>query len=158
MTLQQLRKSVWRVPLISLAACLLYTTCYVHIVLRFGVIEPGVIDDTISLLTSGFLMLATFILGWLLLLRKQTRKEIFLSATIVVVYGLLLWIVQYMTGSTTGPAAVVFMHLYKPLEWMGFFSELGLYMKKHVDFSIPLIGYLHFFVPWLFALFGRKNA
>lgn len=152
------KRNTWRVPLISLIAGFLYTPCYVRIVIRFGVVEPGVIDDTVSLLTSGFLMVSTLVLGWAVLLRKQTHKEIFISASVVVAYGILLWTVQYLSGSTTGPAAVVFMHLSKPLEWMVFPSSLGLYLRERGGPSIPFIGYLHFFVPWLFALFGRKKA
>lgn len=104
------KRSLWRVPLIALITGALYTPCYVRIVLRFGVIEPGVIDDRAALLTSGALLLLTLVLGWAILLRKQTRKEILLSSSIVVVYGLLLWLVQFLSGSTTGPAAVLFLH------------------------------------------------
>jgi len=154
---QRIKSSFWRVPLVSLIAGLLYTPCYVRIVMRFGVIAPGVIDDKISLLTSFFLMLAALILGWVFLLRKQTRTEIFVSSSIVVVYGLLLWAVQFFSGSTSGPAAVVFMHLSTPLEWMTLPSELGLYLQEHRTITIPFFGYLHFFMPWLFIAFGRKN-
>lgn len=104
------KRSLWRVPLIALITGALYTPCYVRIVLRFGVIEPGMIDDRAAPLTSGALLLLTLVLGWAILLRKQTRKEILLSSSIVVVYGLLLWLVQFLSGSTTGPAAVLFLH------------------------------------------------
>ena len=118
--LKKYKKSFWRIPLISVIAGLLYTPCYVRIVLRFGVIEPGVIDSKVSLLTSGGLLIVFLLLGWIALLRNETRMEIFVSASIVVVYGLLLWVIQVLSGSTTGPAAVVFMRLAMPLEWMGF--------------------------------------
>lgn len=108
LSFQRIKNSFWRVPLIALIAGLLYTPCYVRIVIRFGVIKPGVIDDKVSLLTDAFLMIATLILGWVILLRKQTRTEIFVSSSIVFVYGLLLRTVQFLPGSTTGPAAVVF--------------------------------------------------
>lgn len=99
MFFQRIKSSFWRVPLVSLIAGLLYTPCYVRIVMRFGVIAPGVIDDKISLLTSFFLMLAALILGWVILLRKQTRTEIFISSSIVVVYGLLLWVVEFFPAA-----------------------------------------------------------
>lgn len=154
---QRLKNSFWRVPLVAMIAGLLYTPCYVRIVTRFGVIEPGVIDDRVSFLTSAFLMIATLILGWVILLRKQTRAEIFVSSSIVVGYGLLLEAVQFLSGSTTGPAAVVFMHLATPLEWMALPTVLGLYLQEHSTTAISFFGFLHFFVPWLFILFGRKN-
>ena len=155
--LKKYKKSFWRIPLISVIAGLLYTPCYVRIVLRFGVIEPGVIDSKVSLLTSGGLLIVFLLLGWIALLRNETRMEIFVSASIVVVYGLLLWVIQVLSGSTTGPAAVVFMRLAMPLEWMGFPSSLGFYLREHMSITIPFIGFLNYFIPWLFVL-KRKKA
>ena len=74
--LKKYKKSFWRIPLISVIAGLLYTPCYVRIVLRFGVIEPGVIDSKVSLLTSGGLLIVFLLLGWIALLRNETRMEI----------------------------------------------------------------------------------
>ncbi|MEY8387788.1 hypothetical protein AALC17_10905 [Oscillospiraceae bacterium 38-13] len=156
--LKKYKKSFWRIPLISVIAGLLYTPCYVRIVLRFGVIEPGVIDSKVSLLTSGGLLIVFLLLGWIALLRNETRMEIFVSASIVVVYGLLLWVIQVLSGSTTGPAAVVFMRLAMPLEWMGFPSSLGFYLREHMSITIPFIGFLNYFIPWLFVLFGKKAS
>lgn len=157
LSIQELKNSVWRVPFIALIAGWLYTPCYIRIVTRFGIPAPGVIDDKVSLLTSGFLLIATLLLGWAILLRKQTRMELWISSSIVVGYGLLLWAVQFFSGSTTGPAAVAFLHLSTPLEWTMFPSALGLYLQEHGTISIPFLGYLHFFVPWLWIAFGRKN-
>lgn len=156
--LKKFKRSFWRVPLISLIAGLLYPPCYVQIVLRFGIIEPGVIDSKVSLLTSGGLLIAFLILGWIALLRNETRMEIFVSASVVVVYGLLLWGIQVLSGSTTGSAAVVFMRLAMPLEWMAFPSELGFYLQESMSITVPFIGCLNYFIPWLFVLFGRKNS
>lgn len=155
--LKNFKRSFWRVPLISLIAGLFYTPCYVRIVLHFGVIEPGVIDSKVSLLTSGGLLIVFLFLGGIALLRNETRLEIFVSSSIVVVYGILLLVIQVLSGSMTGPAAVVFMRLGAPLEWMSFPSELGLYLKAHMSITVP-IGYLRFFVPWLFVLFGKKPS
>ena len=101
--LKNFKRSFWRVPLISLIAGLLYTPCYVRIVLRFGVIEPGVIDSKVSLLTSGGLLIVFLFLGGIALLRNETRLEIFVSSSIVVVYGILLLVIQVLSGSMTGP-------------------------------------------------------
>jgi hypothetical protein len=155
--MSQLKTSIWRVPLISLVAGMLYSRCYVRLVLRFGVVEPGVIDETVSLIVSGVLLLAVLVLGWALLLRKQTRREIFISASVVVAYGLLLWVLQVLLGAVTGPAAVVFLHLGTPLEWTGFFAELSLYLHDR-GVTIPFLGLLRYMVPWLFAAFGRPSS
>lgn len=156
-TLKNFKRSFWRVPLISLIAGLLYNPCYIRIVLHFGMIEPGVIDSTLSLLTSGVLLIVFLFLGGIVLLRNETRLEIFVSSSIVVVYGILLLVIQVLSGSTTGPAAVVFMCLGTPLEWMSFPSSLSLYLKEQMSITVP-IGYLRFFIPWLFVLFGKKHS
>ncbi len=158
MKFQNLKKSIWRVPLIAIIAGFLYNPLYVRIVVRFGVIEPGVIDDKVSILTSCTLLIATLVSGWIFLLRKQTRADIFVSSSVVVVYGLLLFGLQLLTRSTTGPAAVTFIHLGKPLDWTIFPIELGLYVEEHAGFSIPFLGIVHFFVPWLFVLFGKRSS
>ena len=154
---EKYRKSIWRVPLIAVIAGFLYTPLYVRIVLRFGVIGPGVIDDQVSLLTSAGLLLATLLLGGVLLLRKQSRKAILVSAAVVCVYGVLLLLFQLITGNTTGPVAVVLMRLSRPLEWTGFFPELFLYLQTHFGISISAIGWLRFLTPFLFVPFGRKK-
>lgn len=156
-TLKNFKRSFWRVPLISLIAGLLYNPCYIRIVLHFGMIEPGIIDSTLSLLTSGVLLIVFLFLGGIVLLRNETRLEIFVSSSIVVVYGILLLVIQVLSGSTTGPAAVVFMRLGTPLEWMSFPSSLSLYLKEQMSITVP-IGYLRFFIPWLFVLFGKKHS
>lgn len=158
MILQRLKKSVWRVPLIAIIAGFLYTPCYVRLVLSFGEIEPGVIDDKVSLLVSGFLFVVTLILGWVFLLRKQTYKDIFISSSIVVVYGLLLLVVRFLIGSKPGLFASVFLYWGIPLNWTIFPTELGEYLQEHTGLIVPFYEFIRFFVPWLFVLFGKKSS
>lgn len=144
-------------PLIAIIAGFFYTPLYVRLVLKFGVHEPGVIDDGVTLMTSAGIFLAVLLLGGILLLRKQSRKEIFVSAAIVSIYGIVLILLQTLLGFTTGPAAVIFMYLYKPLEWTGFFAELFFYLQSNFGVSLSIIGWLRYFVPLLFVLFGRRD-
>lgn len=155
--LKRYKTSIWRVPLIAIIAGFFYTPLYVRIVLRFGVMEPGAINDGVSLLTSAGILLAVLVLGGILFLRKQSRKEIFVSAAIVSTYGILLLLIQLLFGFTTGPVAVIFMHLCEPLEWTGFFPELFLYLQNHFGVSFSIIGWLRYFAPLLFVLFGQKQ-
>ena len=156
--LKKYKNSIWRVPLVAVIAGFLYTPIYVRIVIQFGVIEPGVIDSRVSLMTSLGILAAVLILGGMLLLRKQSRKEIFISAAVVSAYGLILPLIQVLIGATTGPTAVVFMYLGQPLEWTGFFSERSFYLKEDVEGWISAIGWLRFLVPFLFVLFGRRRG
>ena len=143
--------------MISIIAGFLYTRMYVSIVLRFGVIEPGVIDEKVSLLTSLFIFIVVIIVGGVVLLRKLSRKEIFVSASVVTVYGIIITLVQFISGSTSGPAAVWFMYLSQPFEWTGFFPTAYLYLQNNFGISLPFIGWIRFFAPLLFVLFGKSN-
>lgn len=154
--LKKYRHSFWRVPLIALITSFFYSPLYVGIVIRFGMIEPGVINKTVSLLTSAGILLAVVVLGGIILLRKQTKKEIFVSAAVLTAYRFLILLVQLLTNSTTGPAAILFMYLSKPFEWTGFFPALYLYLEGSFGISLPIVSWLSFLVPFLFVLFGRK--
>lgn len=154
---KEFRNCFWRVPLLAFVAGLLYLPCYVRLVLRFGVIAPGEIDGTVSLLTSGGLMVIFLLAGWLILLRGQTRREIFVSSSLVVAYGLILWAIQMLTGSTTGPRMGFFLRMAAPLEWMGFPSSLSLYLRERLGVTAPFLGFLRFFVPWLLVPLGEKD-
>lgn len=156
--LKKYKNSIWRVPLISVIAGCFYTPIYVKIVIRFGIIAPGVIDSRVSLLTSAGILVAVLILGGMILLRKQSKEEIFISAAVVCVYGMILLLIQLLSGATTGPAAVVFMYLGRPLEWTGFFSELSFCLTERFEIFSSGIGWLRFFAPFFFVLFGRKTG
>lgn len=156
--LKKYKNSIWRVPLIAVIAGFFYTPIYIRSVIRFGIIEPGVIDRRVSLLTSAGILAAVLVLGGMILLRKQPRKEIFISAAVVSAYGMILLPIQLLIGATTGSAAVIFMYLGQPLEWTGLFLELSLFLKERFEISISAIGWLRFLVPFLFVLFGRKTG
>lgn len=72
-------------------------------------------------------------------------------------YGILLLLVQSLLGAVTGPGAIVFMYLWKPLEWTGFFVDFSFYLRERFGFSLPLIGWLRCLVPFLFVLFEHKT-
>ena len=97
--LKTYRNSIWRVPLIAVISGYFYTPLHVSVMVRFGVTKSGEINYGVSLLTSAFLFLAVLFLGGITLLRKQTRKEIFVSAAVIFAYGILLLVIQLLTGS-----------------------------------------------------------
>ena len=157
MSVHRIKNSFWRVPLIALIAGWLYNTCFARIVIRFYVKEPERIDD-IAIWTSGLLLATIFVVGWVILLRKQTRMEVFISSSIVVVYSLLLSAIQSLLGRMTDSVAALLLLLNTPLDWTVFPSSLGSYLQEHYAVTIPFIGTLHYFVPWLFTLLAPKDS
>lgn len=139
--LKKYGNSIWRVPLIAVIAGFFYAPIYTGIVLRFGITQPGVIDRRVSLFAGAGIIAAVLMLGRMLL-RGLSKKEIFISAFVLSAYGILLLLVQSLLGAVTGPGAIVFMYLWKPLEWTGFFAELSFYLGEGFGVSLPLIGWL----------------
>ena len=149
--------SIWRIPLISILGGLCYDPVYIKILMRFGISKSGELNRIATLWASGGLLLAVLLLGGFLLLRNLSQEEIFASAAVVAIYGLLLSAIQRLTGSTTGPAAIVFLYLFPPLNWTGFFVELFVYIKEKWEISLPFILWLSYLAPFLFMVFGRKK-
>ena len=159
--MKTLKTSLWRVPLICLIAGFLWTPLMVRLLLRFAVTAPGVMDETISLVLHGGMTAAVLVLGGLFLLRGQTRRDIFLSASVAATYHIVLSLVQQLGGWTSGPAAVVFLRLYAPLEWTSFPMLLLLRLFPQADpgtLYLTLISLPNYLVPYLFVPFGKKHA
>lgn len=159
------KQTIWRVPLISLVAGWVWTPLVVRLLVRFAIVrlEDGSvsIDPTRQLLIYGVVMVSVLLIGGLLLLRKLTRKVIFVSASLVVGYSLLLTLAQLVSGITTGPGAVIFLNLYKPLDWMHFPGMLLRELFPREEFTSPYIyltSILNHCVPYLFVLFGRRSS
>lgn len=161
------KHTIWRVPLISVITGFLWTPCMVRLLVRFAIVRQpdGSLDfnESRQLLIYGLGMAAVLVLGGLLLLRKLTRREIFISASLVVGYCVLLNVAQLVTGITTGPGALVFMRLSASLEWIHFPSILLQMLLPKPD-TVSTNAYIYLtslpslFVPYLFVLFGRKRT
>ena len=151
------KNTLWRVPVYCAAAGLVTT----FIILHFGAlfyVEKGAdgsvsINDTRELLMYAVFLVITLLVGGLVFCRKMTRKEIFWSATICVVFSLLVYLVQVISGITAGPAALVFAYLWMLFEWRNFVPLLF----YRVLGDVWIGGLVTFLVPYLFVLFGRKS-
>lgn len=160
------KHTIWRVPLISVITGFLWTPCMVRLLVHFAIVRQpdGSLDfnESRQLLIYGLGMAAVLVLGGLLLLRKLTRREIFISASLVVGYCVLLNVAQLVTGITTGPGVLVFIRLSAPLEWTHFPDMLLRMVLPEPDVVSTAYIYLtslpSLFVPYLFALFGRKRT
>lgn len=152
------RGSIWRVPLIGVIASFFYNPLYIKAVLRFGITGSGNVDETALLLISAGLCLAVVVLGGKLFLKNQTKKEIFVSAAALSGYGVLLMVVQRLTGSAAGPFGVLFMYLNEPFEWTGVFPTIAFYLEERLGIMLPAVSWLHCLAPFLFVPFGRKTG
>ena len=140
------RRVLWRVPLIALIAGFFYLPLCVRVLLAFGPSTPWV-EVVFDLVYLAVVLGA----GWLLLLRKLTRRQIFLSALVVTAYSLLLALLLQL--GLDGTASI---WLDVPLQWTCIFTGLALELGLPVSL-IWLVVPLNAAVPLLFALLGRKQ-
>ena len=150
-------KTIWRVPAITVIGG--YIGWYVLVrLLTFAVVtQPdGTITSDVNrqlLIYGVYTVLFVCVMG-MLFLRNISRKDIFQSATIVVLFVMLMTAVSEWVGPLTGPAAAKLIYLYMPFEWMDFPRTL-LY---RITGEYTLVGsILRAFMPYLFVFFGKKT-
>lgn len=160
------KKTLWQVPKICLIGGIVAHFSMIWLFGRFALVTLPDGTLTVSwirqMIIYGLFFLAVLLVGGLAFLRKLTRREIFCSASVVVIYGSVLLFVQWALGLTTGVGAVVLLRLWLPMEWSDFISPLiaeGIARAGHVENSVNLwIGAaIQLFVPYLFILFGRPG-
>lgn len=150
------KNTLFTVPLFCIAAGFLSFYLIVYGVGRFAVVtapDGSIYADTgRELLIYGCIFAASLIIGGLLLFSRLTKKEIAISATIVVVYQLVIILLQTFL-SPTGNLAVTLSYLGMVNEWSTF-VPLALY---HLTGGLLLSAMLGAFTPYVFVLFGKKS-
>lgn len=150
------KNTVWTVPLFCIAASLLTFFLIVYGVGRFAVITlpDGTVTSSVGreLLIYGCVFAAGLIIGGFYLFAKLTRKEIRVSATIMVVYQLVIILLQELP-IPSGRMALTLSFLGMAGEWYSFVPML-LY---RVTGSTIVSAVLGAFTPYVFLLFGKKS-
>ncbi|WP_027400069.1 hypothetical protein [Anaerovorax odorimutans] len=151
------KKIFWKVPLFCIAAGVIAFNAVVFFIGQFTIIPlpDGTItsDNTRVLIMYGAIFIVTLIVGGKVFFRNMTRKEIFFSASIIVVIGLIMDLTQWAFNITTGPGAVFFMYAYQIFEWSSIVPQL-LYL---VNENLRVASFIGSLTPYLFILFGKKE-
>ncbi|MDD4843152.1 MAG: hypothetical protein PHU31_02305 [Anaerotignum sp.] len=151
------KKMFWKVPLFCIAAGVIAFNAVVFLVGRFTIITlpDGSItaDNTRVLIIYGGVFIGTLLVGGKVFFRSMTRKDIFFSASIIVVIGLIMNLTQWAFNLTTGPYAVFFMYASQIFEWSSIIPQL-LYRINENIWLASVIGSL---TPYLFIPFGKKE-
>ncbi len=152
------KKYIWKVPLFCVVSGIAMFRVAVFLLSRFAIVTlaDGTItsDNTRALIVYGVIFLTTLLIGGLFIFRNMTKKEIFLSASILVVFTLTMVLIQWAFNLTTGPSAIFFVYVSQIYEWSTIVPQL---LYKLND-NIWLGGVINSFTPYLFILFGRKSA
>lgn len=146
-----MKKIWWRVPLYCCAAGWVSFQLMVRFLGRFAIVTlpDGTLtsDNTTWMLLSGLVFLAAVLAGGLIFFRKLTRREIFLSACVMVAINAVMNLLSYARG---GYIPIVWMYI---SEWSSFPSQLLFRLNVNEWISAVLV----WATPWLFVPFGKKQ-
>ena len=142
------RSTLWRVPLYSIAVGYVCFYLVVYLLGRFAFIrEAGStsVDPMRSLLMYALIFIVVVAGGGLVLFRQMTRREVFWSATIMVVLYAVLLAVQQRFPVVTVSLAPIY-------EWTHFLFQL-VYRSTGL-FWLGIV--LQCLAPYCFVLFGQR--
>ena len=152
------KKKVWKVPLFCVVAGWVAFRVVIFLTSRFAIVTLA--NGSVSANNSRVLIIytATFfaalLIGGLIVFRNMTKKELFLSASIIVVFQVAMIFIQWAFRLTTGWAAIFFLYIYQISEWSTIVPQL-LY---RLNDNIWIGAVVNAFVPYIFILFGKKTA
>lgn len=146
-----MKKTWWRVPVYCLAASWICFHLEVHWLLRFAIVTlpDGSIssDSTRSLIIYGILFFAVLLIGGLLFFRKISRKELLLSAFLMIVLDF------YMMLKAWNDQGLLAFYWAELTEWSIFISQLFYMLGMDLENLLPRV--LRALAPLLFVAFGR---
>lgn len=157
------KKPLWRVPLVLGCAGLLCRALTFILAFAWGTIQrlrgPG--PDGTTVLTTGYvteiIAVISFLLFWWAgwrFVRGLTRREIFLPATIMVLFQTLLLVWEQLSQAIGGFSLWAY-RLYALTEGTMWADQLliRLFDTVSVPVLIPAL-----FAPYLYLLFGKESA
>jgi len=109
-------------------------------------------DNTRWMIMSAGIFLVVVCIGGFLFFRKMTRKEIFYSASILVILNVVLGVFTYITQRTFSSFTVLWNEL---SEWDRVFSQILVQLGWNEWLSTAIVWILP---PYIFLLFGKKEV
>lgn len=145
------QKILWHVPVFSMIAGLLCYYSYGPILAVLGKLTDS--GQILTWFPYIVYFVATLLVGGLVFFRNMTRKEIFFSASILVVLRVIMFAVEWVA-----------IHQFdRILEWNTFWTLANWWSTGVIFLGIRVIPnawlctFIACFAPYLFVLFGRKE-
>ena len=147
------KKSWWKVPLYCIVASWICFQLEVRFLGRWTIVTlpDGSIstDSTRWLILNIVLFIIVVTIGGFFFFRKMTHKELFFSASVLVVLNIVFGLIAY---KMQGMFSLYFAEL---TEWDNFISNLLVQVTQNVWISAVIDWILP---PYIFVLFGRKAS
>ena len=161
------KRPIWRVPLVLAALGVLNRLLSLAGGVIWGSIQrargPG--PDGITVLTTGYLSEIVAVLGCLLfwwagwrVLRGLTRREIFRSATVMVLVNAAWRAAEQIGQAVTGSYPLWVYHLWVLEEGSGWVNQLFLRLFQALGSTSLLWVIPGIFAPYLYLVFGVKAS
>ena len=148
-----MKKSWWKVPLYCIVASWICFQLEVRFLGRWTIVTlpDGSIstDSTRWLILNIVLFIIVVTIGGFFFFRKMTHKELFFSASVLVVLNIVFGLIAY---KMQGMFSLYFAEL---TEWDNFISNLLVQVTQNVWISAVIDWILP---PYIFVLFGRKAS
>lgn len=148
-----MKRNWWKVPLYCLIASWICFQLEVRLLLRFAIVTlpDGSIssDSTRSLIVFALVFMAVLLIGGLAFFRKISRRELLVSALVMVVLNAVVTLIAYKVQRMFA------LYWSEFTEWSIFIPQL-LY-KLGMEPDNLLAGVLSWLAPLLFVPFGKKE-
>ena len=162
--MKALGKPIWRVPVVLGGAGLLCRALTYILSLIWGRIQiaqgPG--PDGSYVLTTGYtteiIAVISFLLFWLAgwrFVRGLPRREIFLSATIMVLLNAVLLAAEQISQQVFGTYSMIVYRLYALTEGTMWADQLLIHLFDTVSIPVLIPG---LFTPYLYLVLGNRSA
>lgn len=155
------KKNLWKVPLYCIIAgrVSFYLIAYVFKDFIIRTYPDGSIahNNTGLFMVYGGVFVVTVLIGGMIFFRKMTRKEIFFSATIIVVFQMIISLMQLLMGGSVGLARLLGinpMSLSRLYDWSGVVYQIILKMRVNAWLAI----FIQSLMPYLFIVFGQRSS
>ena len=157
-----LRRPIWRVPLVLGALglvrrCLSYVLGFIWVRIQ---IAQGPGPDGAYTISTGHMSEVAAVISFLLFwwagwrfLRGMTRRELFWSASIMVLVFAALLAAEQISQHVFGTYSMTVYRLYALAEGKGWVDQIFFRLTGEVSVSTVLPG---IFAPYLYLIFGRK--
>ena len=150
------KKVLWRVPIYLIIAGLITFRLNIFLFSKFAVskLPDGTIvsNETAVTVIYWLVLIGTLFIGGIAFFRNMTRKEIFLSSSIIVVLDIIILFAQWAMQINSGSMAVLFMYFAEINEWS---MAIPLLLMKVVD-NLWICSFVGCLAPYLFIPFGKK--